>query len=85
MKRRLQGRVVSNKMEKTIVVAVDRVKEHRLYKKKYTVTKKFKVHADDAKSFKEGDVVVVEETRPLSKTKRWVVVERITESNGITK
>jgi hypothetical protein len=47
MKRRLTGKIVSNKMDKTLVVAVDRVKEHRLYKKKFTITNKFKVHVED--------------------------------------
>lgn len=68
------GRVVSDKMDKTIVVSVDSVRRHPLYRKRVTRTSKFKVH-DEQNSCKPGDVVRIEETRPLSKTKRWVVRE----------
>jgi small subunit ribosomal protein S17 len=67
------GRVVSNKMEKTAVVAVDRLVRHRLYKKIMRRTNKFVAH--DELSCKIGDVVRILETRPISKTKRWRVVE----------
>lgn len=70
MKRTLRGKVVSDKMDKTIVVLVERVKEHPLYKKKYSVTSKFKAH-DEAGTAKMNDVVEIEESRPLSATKRW--------------
>lgn len=74
MKRRLKGKIVSNKMEKTIVVAVERVREHPLYKKKYKATSKFKVHVENAKDLVIGDIVMIEETNPISKEKRWKIV-----------
>lgn len=75
MKRRFVGKIVSNKMDKTVVVAVESVKEHPIYKKKYKVTARFKAHVDNSKDFNVGDVVTLEETRPMSKEKRWAVVE----------
>jgi len=68
------GRVVSDKMDKTIVVAVDSVRRHPLYHKRMTRTSKFLAH-DESNSCKPGDVVRIEESRPLSKRKRWVVRE----------
>lgn len=68
------GRVVSDKMDKTIVVAVDYVRRHPLYHKRITRTSKFHAH-DEQNECREGDLVRIEETRPLSKTKRWVVRE----------
>jgi small subunit ribosomal protein S17 len=73
------GRVVSNKMQKTIVVAVESLKKHRIYKKTYKVTRKFKAH-DEENSANMGDIVRIEETRPLSKDKRWKLVEIMTAS-----
>lgn len=70
------GRVVSNKMEKTVLVAVDYVRRHPIYHKRITRTSKFMAH-DDQNSCKEGDIVRIEETRPMSKNKRWVVREVI--------
>ena len=73
MRRKLSGVVVSNKMAKTIVVQVDSVAVHPKYKKRYTVSKKYKVH--DAKGqFQEDDKVSFVECRPISKDKRWRVV-----------
>lgn len=74
MKRRLIGKVVSNKMDKTIVISVERVKEHPIYKKKYKVSKRFKAHAENAKEVVMGSVVTIEESRPMSKEKRWKIV-----------
>ncbi|MBX3063550.1 MAG: 30S ribosomal protein S17 [Anaerolineae bacterium] len=71
-RRRLIGRVVSNKMDKTIVVAVDVSKRHRLYDKVVHETRKFYAH-DEANSALEGDLVQIVESRPLSKTKRWAL------------
>ncbi len=68
------GRVVSNKMEKTIVVAVESLKRHRLYKRTYKSTTKFKAH-DEHNEANFGDIVRIEETRPISKDKRWRLVE----------
>ena len=70
----LQGRVVSNKMQKTIVVEIHRRKLHRLYKKYLTRTKKIKVH-DEKNECGIGDTVRVVESRPLSKEKRWRLLE----------
>lgn len=72
----LKGMVVSDKMQKTIVVAIDRLIKHPKYKKYYKVTKRFKVH-DEENKFHEGDKVLIQETRPLSKEKRWEVLEQI--------
>ena len=68
------GRVVSNKMDKTIVVAVEDFVRHELYNKPVKRTKKFKAH-DENNTCGIGDTVKVMETRPLSKDKRWRVVE----------
>jgi small subunit ribosomal protein S17 len=68
------GKVVSNKMEKTIVVAIETYKKHNLYHKRIKVTKKFKAH-DENNDAKIGDVVKIMETRPISKDKRWRLVE----------
>ncbi len=76
MKRTLQGIVVSDKMEKTRVVAITRLKKHPRYLKYYKVTKNFKVH-DEKNEYKIGDKVVIEETKPMSKDKRWVIIEKI--------
>lgn len=74
-----QGKVVSNKMEKSIVVAVERQVMHPLYKKYYKQTKKFMAH-DENNECQIGDVVRIVESRPLSARKRWrllEVVERV--------
>ncbi len=68
------GQVVSNKMQKTVVVAVETRRRHPLYKKTITKIKKFKAH-DEENACKIGDVVKIVETRPLSKEKRWLVAE----------
>ncbi len=68
------GKVVSDKMEKTIVVAVEENVMHRLYGKTIRRTKKFKAH-DETNEAKIGDIVRIMETRPLSKDKRWRLVE----------
>jgi len=68
------GKVVSDKMNKTIVVAVETKVRHPLYNRTITKTKKFKAH-DENNDAKIGDTVVIMETRPLSKDKRWRLVE----------
>ena len=75
-KRQLKGIIVSDKMTKTAVVSVVRLKKHPKYKKYFKVTKRFKVH-DEKNEYREGDRVIIEETRPLSKEKRWGVVRKI--------
>jgi small subunit ribosomal protein S17 len=67
------GRVVSDKMDKTIVVSVERLARHRLYKRVIRLTTKFKAHDEDNEA-RIGDTVVIEESRPLSATKRWRLV-----------
>ncbi len=67
------GRVVSDKMDKTIVVSVERLTRHRLYKRVIRLTTKFKAH-DEANEAHVGDTVEIEESRPLSATKRWRLI-----------
>lgn len=71
--RTFQGTVVSAKQTKTIVVQVDRVRIHRLYKKRYTVSKRYQVH-DEKQLYKVDDKVTFVECRPLSKLKKWRVL-----------
>ncbi|RMD63197.1 30S ribosomal protein S17 [Candidatus Parcubacteria bacterium] len=77
--RRLKGVVVSDKMDKTRVVAVSRMKKHPKYLKYVRVTKKFKAH-DAGNAYKKGDAVWIEASRPLSKEKRWRIVGKVHES-----
>ena len=72
-KRILQGVVVSDKQEKTIVVKVERRFTHRLLKKTIRQSKNYHAH-DEAKAYKVGDMVSIQESRPISKLKRWTVV-----------
>jgi small subunit ribosomal protein S17 len=67
------GRVVSDRMDKTIVVSVERLARHPLYKRVIRLTKKFKAH-DETNEASIGDTVLIEESRPLSATKRWRLV-----------
>lgn len=76
------GVVVSNKMQKTIVVAVESLKKHPIYKRTYKQTKRFHAH-DEENTCQIGDLVRIEETRPLSKTKRWRLVEIIKRGSGV--
>ncbi|MDY6907918.1 MAG: 30S ribosomal protein S17 [Chloroflexota bacterium] len=69
-----QGRVVSDRMDKTVVVVVEYYRPHPLYRRSVRHIKRFKAH-DEKNSCKVGDTVRIEETRPLSKDKRWRVVE----------
>ncbi|MBI4160619.1 MAG: 30S ribosomal protein S17 [Candidatus Yanofskybacteria bacterium] len=72
----MKGVVVSDKMKKTVVVAVTRLKKHPKYKKYYKVTSKFKAH-DESGEYHIGDRVIVQETRPLSRDKRWQVLSKV--------
>lgn len=74
LRKKLEGVVVSDRMQKTVVVAVTRIKEHPKYKKRFKVTKKYKAH-DESDEHKVGDKVAIEESRPLSKDKKWRVVK----------
>lgn len=73
-KRMLQGKVVSNATDKTIVVLFERQIQHPLYKKYYKQSKKFMAH-DPNNDCNNGDIVKIKESRPLSKNKRWVLEE----------
>jgi small subunit ribosomal protein S17 len=72
-KRILQGVVVSDKQDKTVVVKVERRFTHPLLKKTVRRSKNYHAH-DEAKAYKVGDTVAIEETRPISRLKRWIVV-----------
>ena len=74
-RRRVVGKVISDKMEKTITVQVQRRVLHPVYRKYVTRRKNYKAHDED-NSAVLNDTVVIEESRPLSKTKRWVLVEK---------
>jgi len=75
-KRQLKGIVISNKMQKTIVVKVERIKEHPKYKRRYKVHKKYKAHTESGE-YHIGDKVIIEECRPISKDKKWKVIKKI--------
>ena len=76
------GKVISDKMDKTVVVLVESLVRHPLYKKVVRHTSKFKVH-DETNGCKVGDVVRIVETRPLSKEKHWRVVEIISRKEAV--
>ncbi len=75
-KQQMTGLIVSDKMDKTVVVKVDIRKRHAKYKKSYTISKKFKAH-DENNEYKTGDRVVIESTRPISKDKKFKVLSKI--------
>ena len=77
------GRVVSDKMDKTIVVAVERLARHRLYKRVIRLSTKFKAH-DELNEARLGDTVLIEESRPLSATKRWRLVRVLARAGEVT-
>lgn len=79
-RRRLKGVVVSDKMDKTVVVRVDRTVLHSKYLKRYTKSKRYKAH-DEQNAAKVGDLVTIEETRPMSKDKRWRIVNQTNTKN----
>lgn len=71
----LKGTIISDKMQKTVVVAVTRLKEHPKYKKRYRITKNYKAH-DEKNEYKIGDKVVIAECRPISKDKKWAIIKK---------
>ena len=77
------GQVVSDKMEKTIVVAVENLVQHPLYKKRIRRTRRFQAH-DETNEAHVGDIVLIAETRPMSKNKTWRLVEIIRRSDHTT-
>jgi small subunit ribosomal protein S17 len=81
-KRTLTGRVVSDKMAKTVTVMVERRVKHPLYGKVITRSKKYHAH-DEKNEYHEGDLVTIEECRPLAKTKTWRVIELVEKARTV--
>ena len=75
------GRVISDKMDKTVVVSVERLRRHPIYKRVVRLSSKFKAH-DEENAAHVGDTVRIEESRPLSREKRWTVVEVVARGTG---
>jgi small subunit ribosomal protein S17 len=75
-KKQLIGTIISNKMQKTLVVKVLTFKEHSKYKRRYKSYKKYKAHYETGE-YKIGDNVIIEECRPISKEKKWQVIKKI--------
>lgn len=73
MKHQLKGTIISDKMMKTVVVKVERIKEHPKYRRRFKVHKKYKAH-DEKQEYKTGDKVLIEQCRPLSKDKQYKVI-----------
>ncbi len=82
LKRTLTGRVVSDKMDKTVTVLVERLVKHPLYGKMVRQSKKYHAH-DENNQYAEGDLVEIVETRPLSKTKTWAVSALIEKARNV--
>ena len=76
IKRKLEGEVLSSKMDKTVVVKVVKIKTHPKYKKQYKSSTNYKAH-DEKNEYQPGDLVVIQECRPLSKDKRWRVIKKL--------
>jgi len=75
-KRQLKGTIVSDKMDKTVVVRVEKKKIHPKYKRRYSFHKKYKAHSEMG-DLSIGDKVIIEECQPLSRDKRWKVVKKV--------
>ena len=71
--KRLKGTIVSDKMDKTVIVEVVTLKKHPKYERRFTVSKRYKAHNPD-NTHKVGESVIIEETRPMSKEKRWKIL-----------
>ena len=78
-KKQKLGTIVSNKMQKTVVVRVERMIESKKYKRRYKVQKKYKAHANE-QNYNIGDIVLIEECRPISKDKKWKVIKKIADT-----
>lgn len=76
IKRRFSGMIVSDKMDKTRVILVERLKMHKKYGKRYIQSQKFKAH-DEKNEYKEGDTVIIEECRPVSREKKWRIIKKV--------
>ena len=81
IRKKIKGTVVSDKMDKTVVVSVDRYVKHPKYGKYYTITKRYKAH-DETNVYKVGDVVIIEESKPISKDKTFIVLEKVQAANN---
>ena len=81
-KRQLTGRVVSDKMQKTVTVLVERRVKHPLYGKFITRSSRFHAH-DEASAYKEGDLVLIEECRPIARTKSWRVIQLVEKAKTV--
>ena len=75
------GRVISDKMDKTVVVSVERLRRHPIYKRVVRLSSKFKAH-DEENTAHVGDTVLIEESRPISREKRWRVIEIVARGTG---
>jgi len=79
MKKQLIGTIVSDKMAKTAVVEVKKIKEHPKYRRRFWSAKKYKAH-DEKGEYQTGDRVIIEECRPLSRDKRWIIKSKVKDS-----
>ena len=75
-RRVIKGTIVSNKMQKTVIVSVTRLRMHPKYKKYYKITKRYKAHNEN-QDFQVGDKVLIQETNPISKEKTWRVISKV--------
>ena len=75
MKKQLIGKITSKKMQKTVVVEVESIKEYPKYKKRYKMDKKYKAHVEN-EEYEVGDKVLIEECRPISKDKKWKIIKK---------
>lgn len=73
MAKKLKGKIISDKMDKTVIVEVSTLKKHPIYEKRFKSSKRYKVHNPE-NTHKTGEVVVIEETRPISRDKRWKIL-----------
>lgn len=80
-KHQLIGKIISNKMLKTLVVQIERTKEDPKYKRRYRVRKNYKVHNENG-DYKVGDKILIEECRPISKDKKWKAIKKIASDIG---
>jgi len=81
-KKQFSGQIISNKMQKTVIVRVERLKEHPKYKRRYRLYKNYKAHIEGKAHVEQGDYnigdkVIIEECRPISKDKKWKVIKKI--------
>ena len=74
-KRILKGEVISDKMDKTVIVKISRLKVHPKYRNRFKISRRFKAH-DEKNEYHIGDKVIIEETRPISKEKKWRVISK---------